>query len=115
MQKTKKRVIYAQIYDGMDGEKKVAVDIVTLKAPDSWHLDFFGEEDDETGEYRLRSLGKERTRLDMVFREKWKVDSPPPLEEQIEGTSKVWDKYVAALEKDYLAEKRLAARRSDRA
>ena len=115
LQKTKKKAIYAQIYDGMDGKKKVAVNIVTLRAPDSWHLDFFGEEDEETGEYRVRSLGKERTRLDMVFREKWKVDSPPSLEEQIEGTGKVWDKYVAALEKDYAAEKRSTAKRSGRA
>ena len=72
LEKTKKRVVYAQIYTGLDGAQKVTVDIVTLSPPSSWHLDYFGEEDDETGEYRLRALGKDRTRLDMVFREKWK-------------------------------------------
>ena len=114
VERTKKRVIYAQIYNGMDGRKKVAVNIVTLKTPDTWHLDFFGEEDDETAEYRLRSIGKNRTRIDIVFREKWKVNSPPSLEEQIEGTNKVWDKYVAALEQDYNSENK-PARRSGRA
>lgn len=102
LQKTKKRAIYAQLYDGADGKRKVAVNIVTLKPPGSWHLDFFGEEDDETGEYRLKRLGKDKTRLDMVFREKWKaIARIPSIEEQLKGTNGVWDKYVAALEKDY--------------
>jgi hypothetical protein len=50
LEKTRKRVIYAQLYEGEDGKEKVAIDIVTLKPPHSWHLDYFGEEDDETGE-----------------------------------------------------------------
>ena len=33
LQKTKKRSIYVQIYEGADGNEKVAVDIVTLKPP----------------------------------------------------------------------------------
>jgi hypothetical protein len=102
LSKTKRRVIYAQIYDGMDGKKKVAVNIVALTPPNSWHLDYFGEEDDETADYRLRSLGKDSTKLDMVFREKWKeIAKVPTLEEQSKQTNKVWDLYVAALEKDY--------------
>ncbi len=107
LEKTKKRVIYAQIYVGADGNQKVAVDIVTLKSPTSWHLDYFGEEDDETGEYRLKSLGKGKTRLDMVFKEKWKsIAKVPSIAEQVKSTSEVWDKYVAALERDYSSEKR---------
>ena len=85
----------------------MAVDIITLKPPSSWHLDYFGEEDDETGEYRLKSLGKNKTRLDMVFREKWKnIAKVPSIEEQMRNTNEVWDKYVAALEKDYNSERR---------
>src|SRR5271169_4859164 len=83
LEKTRKRVVYAQVYQGADGSQKVAVDIVTLNPPHSWHLDYFGEEDDETGDYRLKSLGRNKTRLDMVFKEKWKnVASVPTLEEQ---------------------------------
>jgi len=105
LERTKKRVIYAQIYQGADGTQKVAVDIVTLSPPNSWHLDYFGEEDDETGEYRLKSLGKNKTRLDMVFKERWKnIANVPTLEEQIEQTSTTWDKYVQALEADYNSE-----------
>ena len=102
LQKTKKTAIYAQIYKREDGQQMVAVDIVTLKPFKSWHLDYFGEEDDETGEYNLFSLGKEKTRLDMIFKERWKtIANPPSKKEQIEGTSEVWDKYVSALERDY--------------
>ena len=48
LEKTRQRAIYVQLYYGSDGRRKVCVDIVTLKPPKSWHLDFFGEEDDET-------------------------------------------------------------------
>ena len=99
--RTKKKVVYAQLYEGADGSQKVAVDIVTLNPPDSWHLDYFGEEDDETGEYHLKDLGNGKTRLDMVFKEKWKILKTPTLEEQTNQTSRVWDKYVEALEEDY--------------
>jgi hypothetical protein len=111
LEKTLKRAIYAQIYDGADGRKKVAVNVVTLKPPDSWHLDYFGEEDDETAEYRLKSLGRGKTRLDMVFREKWKkIERVPSIEEQIEHTDRAWDKFVVALEGDYNSEKKPRSR-----
>jgi hypothetical protein len=101
LHKTKKKVVYAQLYEGSDGKQKVAVDIVTL-SPRSWHLDYFGEEDDETGDYRLTSLGKNKTRLDMIFKEKWKdIAVIPSKQEQIDQTSRIWDKYVTALEKEY--------------
>ena len=107
LEKTKKRAIYVQIYEGADGKEKVAVDIVTLKPPSSWHLDYFGEEDDEIGEYRLRKLAEGKTRLDMVFKEEWKnIARVPSIEEQIRSTNEVWDKYVAALEKEYRSRKR---------
>jgi hypothetical protein len=102
LNKTKKQTIYAALYPGADGKEKVAVNIVTMKPPTSWHLESFGEEDYETGEYRLKSLGKNKTRLDMVFKEKWRDISPiPSIQEQLDGTNRVWDKYVQALEKEY--------------
>jgi hypothetical protein len=107
LHKTKKSAIYVQIYEGVDGKEKVAVDIVSLKPSTSWHLDYFGEEDDETGEYRLRKLGEDKTRLDMVFKEKWKnIAKIPSIKEQIRSTNEVWDKYVAALEKEYRSRKK---------
>ncbi len=101
LDKTKKRVVYVEIYDGADGKQKVVVDIVTLTPPNSWHLDFYGEDFDEEGEYKLRSLGRGKTRLDILFKEEWKVADFPSADEQIEQSSKIWDKYIAALEKDH--------------
>lgn len=98
VEKTRRRVIYV----GADATQKMEVDIVTLKPPTSWHLDAFGEEEDETGEYRLKSLGKNKTRIDMVFKDKWKNIARVPLaEESVKRTNEVWDKYVASLEKEY--------------
>jgi hypothetical protein len=106
LEKTKKRVIYVQIYKGEDGKQKVAVNIVTLRPLNAWHLDYFGEEDDEIGDYVVKNLGKDKTRLDMVFKEKWKnVAKIPSIEEQTKQSNKSWDKFVEALEKDYNSEK----------
>jgi len=105
LEKTKKRVVYAALYAGMDGSRKIGVDVVTLKPPTSWHLEYFGEEDNEIGDYKLTSLGKTKTKLTMVFKESWKTESVPSIEEQIQSTGKVWDQYVAALEKDYESSK----------
>ncbi|HZW55250.1 MAG TPA: hypothetical protein VFF30_03090 [Nitrososphaerales archaeon] len=103
LQKTSKQVVYAQLYEGADGKPKVAVDIVTLNpSKKTWHLDYFGEEDDETGDYKLTSVGKNKTKLDMVFKERWKnISTVPTKEEQVEQTSRIWDKYIAALEREY--------------
>jgi hypothetical protein len=104
LNKSKKKVVYAQLYKGDDGSQKVAVDIVTLKSPNSWHLDYFGEEDDEQGDYRLRKLPGNKTRLDMVFKENWKnVSKVPTIKEQVDHTNEIWDKYIEALGRDYRA------------
>ena len=101
LERTKKRVIYASLYTGDDGIPKIGVNIVVLKSPISWHLDYFGDDDNEIGDYKLVGLGKNRTKLNMVFKEKWKTETVPTIEEQVESTDKVWDQYVSALEKDY--------------
>lgn len=100
LQRTRQRVVYLSIYKR--GVKfKYAVDIVTLRPPKAWHLDFVGEEDDETGDYRLTKLGARKTRLDMVFKEKYKIRNAPTKLEDTKHTNETWDKYVAALERDY--------------
>ncbi len=101
LEKTKKRVVYAQLDPQTDGSQKIGVDYVTLKPPSSWHLEFFGEDDNEIGDYKLTSLGKNKTKLTMTFKESWKLVKPPTLDEQIASTSRSWDQFVAALEKEY--------------
>jgi len=105
LEKTKKRCVYAQLDPQADGSQKIGVDHVTLKAPSSWHLEYFGEDDNEIGEYKLTSLGKNKTKLTMVFKETWKTENVPTIEEQVASTSKTWDMFVSALEEEYNSSK----------
>jgi hypothetical protein len=78
LDKTNRRAIYASSKTGSDGKTKLAVRIVTLfPSKYAWDLDYVAEEDLERGEYRLKKLGKEKTRLEMVFRNKWKNGKGP--------------------------------------
>jgi hypothetical protein len=103
--KTKHRVIYTTAYKS-GGRPKTAVNVVTLHPPKWWHLDFVGDEDEETGDYRLTKLGPRRTRLDMNFTEHYKIRAAPTKAQDLKHTHEVWDKYVAALEKDYTRKNR---------
>lgn len=105
LEKTKKRAVYAGYKVGSDGEPKLAVRVVTLyPSKYSWHLDYFAEEDLEVGEYKLTKLGKDKTKLTMKLKNKWKKGKGPSSEEFEKGASAVWDKYVPAVERDYSQE-----------
>jgi len=98
--KNKSRVVYVVNYRSR-GKSRSAVDVVTLYPPKGWHLDFTGDEDDEIGDYVLTSLGPRKTRLDMKFKEHYKINRAPTQAQDVKAIHEVWDKYVAALERDY--------------
>lgn len=98
--KTDHRVIYTSTYPS-GGKLRNAVNIVTLHPPKAWHLDFIGDEDDETGDYVLMKLGARKTRLDMRFIEHYKTRRAPTKAQDLKHTHEVWNKYLAALEKEY--------------
>lgn len=100
LQKTAKRVIYVSTFR-RGKHAKLGVNIVTLKPPNAWHLDFVGEEEDEIGHYKLAKLGSRRTRLDMKFTEKYKIKNAPTKEQDTRHVNEIWNKYVPALESDY--------------
>ena len=79
----------------------IGVKMVTLRPPKAWHLDQVGQVEDAIGVYTLTRLGPEKTRLNMRFTEKYKISGAPTNEQDRNGTARMWDKYVAALEKDY--------------
>lgn len=107
LEKTKERVVYAGYKTGRDGKPKLAVRVVTLHPKTySWHLDYFAEEDLEVGDYKLKRVGKDKTRFDMVLKNKWKHGRSPSKEEFEAGTKKTWDKFASALERDYRKEQR---------
>ena len=100
LQKTKRRVVYNYIYR-RGGKIRSAVNIVTLQPPKAWHLDSPGQDCDEIADYRLTSLSTKKTRLDMTFKEQYKIRRAPTRAEDAKDLNEAWDKYVAALERDY--------------
>ena len=100
LQKTNRRVIYLRTYE-RDGRTMIGVKMVTLRPPKAWHLDQVGEDEDAIGIYKLTRVGLEKTRLDMTFTEKYRISDAPTKEEDRKVTDQMWDRYVAALEKDY--------------
>jgi len=79
------------------------VNMVTLRPPTAWNLDYVGEEEDEIGRYKLTRLRPGKTRLNMTFTEKYKISGAPTKEEDKSVTDQTWGKYVARLEMDYLS------------
>ena len=104
LQKTKRRSVYISAFTWA-GRSRYGVNVVTLRPPNRWHLDYVGEEADEIGDYRLTKLGPGRTRLDMTFKEKYKIRGAPTRKEEMKHTNEIWDRYVAALERDYAQKK----------
>ena len=79
-----------------------AARIVTFKPPNAWHLDYIGDENDETGDYKLQSLGRRKTRLQVTFNVDYKGGRGAPSKIGfLKNINEVWNKYIAALEKDY--------------
>ena len=103
--KTEHRVIYLSTYRS-GGKSRSAVNIVTLNPSKSWHLDFVGDDDDEAGDYVLTRLGPQKTRLDMTFDEHYKTRKSPTKAQDLKQTNEVWDKYVAALEDEYVRQRK---------
>lgn len=100
LEKTKRRVVYIIQYPDRK-QIKTGFNLVTLDASRSWHLDYFSQDDDEIADYALSRLGPQRTRLNMVFTEKWKTREVPKKAAYTKHINGIWDKYVAALEGDY--------------
>ena len=103
VEKTKSRVVYITQQKG--AKAGTVVNIVTLRPPNGWHLNSIGDQRNETGRYHLRKLGPRSTKLDMVFKFKWKIGPAPTRTEFLEHLNEIWDKYAAALENDYKRKK----------
>jgi hypothetical protein len=100
LQRTKTRFIISVKYKN-DGKTMSAAKIVSLMPPNAWHLDWIGDEHNETGDYRLTGLGNRGTRLNITFRVQNKAPTAPGRVEWSRHANAVWDEYVAALERDY--------------
>jgi len=103
LEKNERRVIYTVDYTE-DGMEKGHVSVVMLNPPNSWHLDTAGDDmEQETGDYKLTKLGKNKTRLDMVFKVNYgkAVRKIPTPKELADDSDEFWDKLVNGLRQDY--------------
>jgi len=104
-EKTKSRVIWT-----VEGKKLSAgtdpVRVVWLSPPNAWHLETCGD-GSEVGEYRLTSIEKDKTRLDMTFTETYRSKKGIPSREELKAEAvDHWNKYGKFLERDYKKSRR---------
>lgn len=100
LERNAQRIIMSVKYTS-HGRVMTAARIVTLKPPNAWHLDFIGDENEETGDYQLRSLGTRKTRLHAAFKVNYRNRRTPSKLAFLKNINESWDKYVAALEREY--------------
>ena len=104
LEKTPERVVWVVRYKDGKGFTE-GVRAVWLDPPNAWHLDTCGD-GREVGEYKLKSLGKSKTRLEMKFAVTY--DSKDEVEDKDEweaGGVKHWKIYKKTLEADFKAGK----------
>ena len=100
LERAENRVVWV-VNRGKTGKAMDSIRVVWLSPPDSWHLETCGDET-EVGDYKLTSLGKNRTRLDMTFRATYyDRESIEDKAEWEADTKQHWDRYGEYLEKDY--------------
>jgi len=100
LEQTKERVIWTVAYEE-DGKKLEGFRVVWLRPPNSWKLDTCGDQR-ERGEYRLKALGKNKTRLDMSFQTTYDdKEDIVPRKDWERDVEKEWATFRRFLEKDY--------------
>jgi class 3 adenylate cyclase len=92
--KTKAKCVFIDLFHGQGGRQNVAVNVVVLKPPNKWHLDLYGDPHNSSLDFKLTELARNRTRLDMTFRES-RLDS------EAVGFDELWSRYASEIEKDY--------------
>ena len=99
--KTSRKAVYAYYDENLGRNPTLGIRVVTFHPSKcSWHLDYYGENNTETGEYRLLNLGKNKTRLEIILQSRWKHGKSPSSRDFQKHANYVWDRYVTALERD---------------
>ena len=99
LEKTKSRAVFINQQKGTN--VGIAINIVTFHPPKGWDLNSMRAERDTTGHYRLRKLGPNSTKLDILFKLKWKMPPTSTKTELLRHLDEIWGKYAAALEGEY--------------
>jgi hypothetical protein len=100
---TPRRVLRMRVSRGSGRDPAIAVDLVRLDPPHSWHLDQIDETDRQSLDYRVSAVGRARTRLQLLVTERWVTPEFPTREALRAQVARTWARFAAALEADYRA------------
>lgn len=95
------RVVRVRYSNSRAKQFAMAVEVIRLRPPNSWHVDQIDEADIEAVDYKLSSLGPKKTRIVLDIVERWMVPKFPPKTAWMAGTSLYWDRLAGALEDHY--------------
>ena len=98
-----RRVVRIRVSRGSGRDPRIAVELVGLNPPHSWHLDQIDETDRQSLDYRVSAVGRARTRLQLLSTERWVTPEFPTREALRAQIAETWTKFAAALEADYRA------------
>jgi hypothetical protein len=98
-----RRVVRIRVSGGSGRDPRIAVELVSLHPPRSWHLDQIDETDQQSLDYRVSAVGPGRTRLQLLSTERWVTAEFPTPEALRAQIAKTWAMFAVALEADYRA------------
>ena len=98
-----RRVVRIRVTRDSGRDPRIAVELVRLNPPHSWHLDQIDETDQQSLDYRVSAVGRVRSRLQLLVTERWVTPEFPTREALRAQVAKTWALFVAALEADYRA------------
>lgn len=107
VERTPGHVVFEDLEETKDGWNW-SRNAVTLRPPNRWHMDGFGNHRDMTADYLLTGLSDGRTQLDLRWRRQPKDASAAKLTKaQREADSvRAWKQFALVMEKDYKQSKR---------
>lgn len=107
VERTSGRVVFEDLEETKDGWIW-SRDAVTLHPPNRWHMDGLGSRSDVTADYVLSSLPDGRTQLDLRWRRRPRMPVAKKVTkaEREESTTRAWNRFGAAMERDYRSGRR---------
>ncbi len=98
-----RRVFRIRVSRGSGRDPAIAVEAIRLNPPRSWHQDQIDETDHQSVDYRVSTVGRARTRLQLFITERWVTPDFPTREALRARVARVWAHFAAAIEADYRA------------
>ncbi|MCI4365300.1 MAG: hypothetical protein L3K10_04475 [Thermoplasmata archaeon] len=102
MKLSPRRLLRIRLRPTSKGDPDVAVDLIRLEPPNSWHTDQTDERDLAAVDYKLTALGPRKTRVDLYVIERWMTPDHPRLTDYVQEVQSVWDGYAATIEARFL-------------